>query len=1045
MKKILLLIILVLIANTYAGAVTIDGINYSFSDPEHGPVVAIVGSGNYSGHLIIPSSVTYQGQSIPVKTIGWNAFSGCNGLLSIAIPKSVSFLGLDYSDDEELPMYYNDYIEFLSFEGCDKLATISIDNDNTSYSVIDNCIVKGNHLVSMFKNGDIPDGITSIGRFSVYKRSGLSSITIPSSVEKIFIQSFINCKDLSSITILGSPVIHGVDMTFNHSFIIDYSEQVFDGCDNLKEAIFDCTTVTDICAYTKSLEKVTLMEGVTNIISNTNDWCEGERGAFERCTGLTSIIIPNSVTTIGDYAFYSCTNLASVVIGNSVTSIGSFAFSECSSMISLTIGNSVTSIGMAAFGGHSALKLKDVYCLGEKAPPGFDNLLDYIFDSNDVSNAILHVKDYAIETFKGKEPWTFFKEIVCDEKVTDFNLTYYVDNEVYKTYKHKYEDEITPEPNPEREEYTFSGWSEIPNVMPGKDVNVFGTFNHDEVILNGVTYQIVNSEAIIIDNANISGELSIPSSVEDKGKNYPVKNIPSGIFTNNSGITSLIIADGIISIGARAFSNCSSLTSISIPNSVTSIGERAFANIDKLTDVTCYANEVPQTDRTAFEKSYLDYVTLHVPYESLDAYNAVGPWKDFKEIVSLPRDSYTLTYMVDDETYKAITYDYGEEITAEATPMKEGYTFSGWSYIPATMPATDVVVMGTFTINKYTLTYKVDGEVYKNYTVEYGAVITPEPEPTKEGYTFSGWSTIPTTMPARNVTVTGTFTPINYTLTYKVDGQVYKTYTVAYGSTITPEPAPTKEGYSFSGWSGLPTTMPAHDVTVTGTFTINSYTLTYEVDGQVYKTYTVEYDAAIIPEPEPIKEGYTFSGWSEIPETMPAHNVTVTGTFTKIIIKCATPTISYANGKLTFTCETEGAICHSTITDTDIKSYSGNEVDLTVTYYISVYASKEDYEDSEVATGTLCWIDQQPSTEGIVNEDAVTEVKALPILIQSNRGTITVQGANEGTEVSVFSVNGMKLGSAIATQGLATISTSLQSGSTAIVKIGEKAIKVLIK
>ena len=81
----------------------------------------------------------------------------------------------------------------------------------------------------------------------------------------------------------------------------------------------------------------------------------------------------------------------------------------------------------------------------------------------------------------------------------------------------------------------------------------------------------------------------------------------------------------------------------------------------------------------------------------------------------------------------------------------------------------------------------------------------------------------------------------------------------------------------------------------------------------------------------------------------------------------------------------------------------------------------------------------------LVAEDAVTEVKALPILIQSNRGTITVQGANEGTEVSVFSVNGMKQGSAIATNGLATIYTSLHPGSTAIVKIGEKAIKVMVK
>jgi len=160
---------------------------------------------------------------------------------------------------------------------------------------------------------------------------------------------------------------------------------------------------------------------------------------------------------------------------------------------------------------------------------------------------------------------------------------------------------------------------------------------------------------------------------------------------------------------------------------------------------------------------------------------------------------------------------------------------------------------------------------------------------------------------------------------------------------------------------------------------------------------------------------------------------------------CTIPTISYANGKLTFNCETEDVIFHSTITDTDITSYLTQEVELCVTYTISVYATKEDYEDSEVATGTLCWIDQQPSTEGIVAEDAVTEVKALPVLIQSNGGTITVQGANEGTEISVYSVNGMKQGSAIATQGLAAIETTLRPGSVAVVKIGDKAVKVLIK
>ena len=74
--------------------------------------------------------------------------------------------------------------------------------------------------------------------------------------------------------------------------------------------------------------------------------------------------------------------------------------------------------------------------------------------------------------------------------------------------------------------------------------------------------------------------------------------------------------------------------------------------------------------------------------------------------------------------------------------------------------------------------------------------------------------------------------------------------------------------------------MPAYDVTITGSFTKGAYKLTYMLDGVVYKTISYDYGDAITPEPAPTKEGYTFSGWSEIPATMPAHDVTVTGTFT---------------------------------------------------------------------------------------------------------------------------------------------------------------------
>ena len=178
----------------------------------------------------------------------------------------------------------------------------------------------------------------------------------------------------------------------------------------------------------------------------------------------------------------------------------------------------------------------------------------------------------------------------------------------------------------------------------------------------------------------------------------------------------------------------------------------------------------------------------------------------------------------------------------------------------------------------------MDGEVYKTYEVAYGASITPEPAPTKDGYTFSGWSDIPQTMPAKDVTITGSFSQnavAKYKLTYKVDGEVYKTYELEEGATITPEPAPTKEGYTFSGWSDIPSTMPAKDVTITGGFTINKYKLTYKVDGEVYKTYDVEFGATITPEPEPTKDGYIFSGWNNLPATMPANDVIATGSFIK--------------------------------------------------------------------------------------------------------------------------------------------------------------------
>ena len=183
--------------------------------------------------------------------------------------------------------------------------------------------------------------------------------------------------------------------------------------------------------------------------------------------------------------------------------------------------------------------------------------------------------------------------------------------------------------------------------------------------------------------------------------------------------------------------------------------------------------------------------------------------------------------------------------------------------------------------DSYTITYMVDGEVYYQESLEYGSAIVVPDAPTKEGYTFSGWGDVADTMPANDVIILGTFFVNSYAITYMVDGEVYYQESLEYGSAIVVPDAPTNGDYTFSGWSEVPETMPAHDVTITGSFVTNTYTVTFMVDGEVYHQDSLEYGATIIVPEEPTKEGYTFSGWSEVPETMPAHDVTFTGTFVR--------------------------------------------------------------------------------------------------------------------------------------------------------------------
>ncbi len=487
--------------------------------------------------------------------------------------------------------------------------------------------------------------------------------------------------------------------------------------------------------------------------------------------------------------------------------------------------------------------------------------------------------------------------------VNSYTVTYMVDGEVYKTESLAYGSAVTVIAVPTKEGHTFSGWSGVPATMPAKDVTVSGSFTvNSYTITYMVDGKVYKTESLAYgskvtafaaptkEGHTFSGWSEIPTTM-------PAGNVTvTGAFTVNSYTVTFILEGEVLAEYTLQYGSAIEVPEVPQKEGLTFGGWGKVPDTMPAQDLVfegSYMNN-PYTiiyivDGVEYHRALVEYgsaITL-IASPTKEGHTFSG-WSEAPETMpagditvtgSFTVNNYTITYMVDGEVYKTESLAYGSAVTAIAVPAKEGHTFSGWSEIPATMPARDVTVSGSFTVNSYTVTYMVDGEVYKTESYAYGASVTAVESPVKEGHTFSGWSEIPTTMPAENITVTGSFMVNSYTITYMVDGEVYKTESLAYGSAVTAIAVPTKEGHTFSGWSGVPATMPAEDVTISGTFTVNTYTITYMVDGEVYQTVIVTYGATITLIDAPAKDGYTFSGWLDAPRTMPAHDVTINGHF----------------------------------------------------------------------------------------------------------------------------------------------------------------------
>ena len=497
-----------------ASATTISEIYTGYTEP--------------TGNLVIPSTVTYNGTTYTVTGMGTafancegltsvtipntvtyialNAFRNCTGLTSVTIPNSVTSIGKSVFYDcsnltsVTLPNLITT-IDSFTFYNCTSLTSITIPNSVTSINKSAFCYCSSLTSVS------IPNSVTSIEDYAFYECSGLTSFTIPNSVTSIGDWAFYNCTGLTSVTIPNSVTSIGEDAFYN-----------------VRRIIYNGTA-------TGSPWGAWLHNGFIEDGFVFRDSAKTE--LFEYIGTDTNVTIPNSVTSIGSSAFSGCTGLTSITIPSSVTSIGNAAFANCASLTTLN------------FNAINCNYCNDIYYLSDL--PFYDCPISTI----NIGDSVQRIPAYFAYNLDSLTP------VTIGNSVTTIG------------------------------DYAFCGCTGLTSITIPSSVTSIGnaafancasltTLNFNAINCSDFTYSIFYSAYLPFNNCSIS-TINIGDSVQ---------RIP-GYFAYGLGfVTSITIPNSVTSIGSNAFRECVGLTSFTIPNSVTSIGSNAFRDCVGLTSFT---------------------------------------------------------------------------------------------------------------------------------------------------------------------------------------------------------------------------------------------------------------------------------------------------------------------------------------------------------------------------------------------------------------------------------------------------------------------------
>ena len=835
----------------------------------------------------------------------------------------------------------------------------------------------------------IPNTVTSIGEGAFYGCDGLTTITLPSTLTTIGNSAFWNCSSLSSFSVPGSVTTIGAQV-FDYCSIPTFTFEASNTAVTCN-AVIPCTNNlylyrdVDREGYqltTGAIKALTIGANVTTIYDNM----------FLGCTYLSSIDFSEAtgLTSIGEYAFYNCgnyvptepgedpvPNLTTIDLSNTkVTSIGEGAFRDCSKLTTITLPSTLTTIGIYAFWNCSSLTSFSV--------PG------------SVTTIGAQVFDYcSIPTFTFEASNT---AVTCNAVIPCTNNLY-----LYRDV--------------DRGGYELTTGA-IKALTIGANVTTINEKMFQNcTYLSSLDFSAATGLTSIGDNAFYGcgnyvpepGEDPVPNLTAIDLSNTKVKSIGQSAFNSCSKLETITLPSTLTSIGDYAFQDCRSLVSFSLPGSVTTISSNAFFNcsiptftfeasnttLTWNTTVPCsghlylYRNidlvdgympnglqavtigenvtgigtmfyEATQLENVyvpwlsspitiadgAFCETTYTNATLWIPGGTGDIYDAADGWKNFEHVahwstlVTLTASNHgsivteEATASNGTEQYRqpkndAIVYTLNADTGYELTALTDNA--AAVSPLPAlgeaqtrTNPSGEefVTLNATFSAISYTLGYELAGGTVASanptsYTIESAAITLNNP--TREGYTFTGWTGTGLDAATTTVTIaagstgnrsyTATWTPIIYNIEYTMDDG---TATPANPTTYTIETPtftltnPTKTGYTFKGWklNGVGeaqmtvtiTTGSTGDVAYTATWQVNQYTITFNSNGgSDVDAITQDYGTTVTPPAAPTKTGYNFAGWTPaLPATMPAENMTVVAQWT-----LATYTVTITGGGVT--------------------------------------------------------------------------------------------------------------------------------------------------